>query len=99
MLWPEHEAGEWTLNKDTDDDYCHQIVAEEIVETPAGKFIWVLKNRDNHYLDCEVNALAAALTLNAHTLTDKSFARKSQLPTSKPPKPIAERRPGGFDRR
>ena len=99
MLWPENEPGEWTLNRETDDDYCHQIVAEELIKTASDKFVWSLRSRDNHYLDCEVNALAAALTLQAHTLPDRQFSRpKRQQQTTQPQRPPIERRPGGFQR-
>ena len=95
LQWPEGEAGEWTLNRETDDDYCHQVVAEELVKTAADKFIWSMRSRDNHYLDCEVNALAAALTLQAHTLKQKLY---TQAPKAKTPPRQLDRRPGGFSR-
>jgi hypothetical protein len=30
--------------------------------------MWVKNYHDNHYLDCEVNAFAAAMTLQVHAL-------------------------------
>lgn len=97
ILWPQGEPGEWTLNRETDDDYCHQIVAEELVKTASDKFIWSLRSRDNHYLDCEVNALAAAMTLQAHTLKDIQYT-KNKRPTIQPRDTFIKRPEGPFIR-
>lgn len=96
LQWPEGEAGEWTLNRETDDDYCHQVVAEELIKTASDKFIWSLRSKDNHYLDCEVNALAAALTLQAHTLKQKEYIKPVGLRIQPPPEPKTD---SPFDRR
>lgn len=99
LQWPEPDGpGGWTLNRETDDDFCHQVVAEELVKTAADKFVWAVKSRDNHYFDCLVNALAAALTLQAHTLKDLPYRTKRQSTAIQNPKPQIERRPGGFQR-
>jgi phage terminase large subunit GpA-like protein len=76
IRWPVGEIGGFHLNQDTDEDYCRQIVAEEVVTKPSGKRVWVLRSRDNHYLDCEVGALAAAMSLQVQTLKPIEQAAK-----------------------
>jgi phage terminase large subunit GpA-like protein len=68
ISWPAGEPGAWHLHQDTEEDYCKQIVAEELLVRSSGRRVWIVKNRDNHYLDAEVNALAAAMTLQVHAL-------------------------------
>ncbi|MCO5759965.1 MAG: phage terminase large subunit family protein [Chromatiaceae bacterium] len=70
VRWPPGEAGGWHLPSDTGEDYCRQIVSEQLLTKPSGRRVWLVKNRDNHYLDCEVNALAAALTLQVQSLPE-----------------------------
>lgn len=50
--YPDNEPGAWLLPKNTGDDYCKQIVAEQRMRTAAGSTIWV-KRATNDYLDCE----------------------------------------------
>ena len=79
-------------------EYAEQVTAEhKITERSGGKEVqrWVLKtsHADNHYLDCEVYAAAAADVLNVRSLylkngMDQPEARK---PEPKPePKPREE---------
>ena len=82
VRWPEGQAGGWHLYRDASDNYCRQIVAEELVIQANGRATWVRKSRENHYLDCEVNATCAALTLNAHKLqTIETETRKTEAET------------------
>lgn len=66
--WPVGEPGGWHLNQETDEDYCRQIIAEEVVTKPSGRRVWIKKSRQNHYLDCEALAVAAAYSLHAEAL-------------------------------
>ena len=68
VRWPEDQPGGWHLHHETSEDYCKQIVAEELLITSSGRVKWVRKQKDNHYLDCEVNATAAAYVENVHKL-------------------------------
>lgn len=68
IRWPAGEPGGFHLHNETDEDYCRQIVSEALVLKPSGRRLWVQVSRDNHYLDCEVNAFAAAMTLQVHAL-------------------------------
>lgn len=68
VKWPEDQAGGWHLYRDATEDYCRQIVSEELILLPSGRGRWVKRAADNHYLDAEVNATAAAWSINAFRL-------------------------------
>ncbi len=68
VRWPEGQPGAWHLHEETSEEYCRHIVSEELVLKASGRATWVRKSRANHYLDCEVNATAAAYSLNVHQL-------------------------------
>lgn len=68
IRWPDHQPGGFHLHSDTTEDYCKQITAEQVLVKSSGKRVWVKIREDNHYLDCEVNALAAAKTLQVEAL-------------------------------
>lgn len=96
IRWPEDQPGGWHLHSATTEDYCKQIVSEQMVLKASGRATWVRKSRSNHYLDCEVNATAAAHTLNVHKLGPSNGA---------PPEPKSDegasqhRPPPGLQRR
>ena len=57
--------GSWMVYKDCDLEYAEQVTAEHKIAVKSGTKIvqrWVPKEShpDNHYLDCEVYAMAAA---------------------------------------
>ena len=85
--------GSWMVHKDCDLEYAEQVTAEhKITERAAGKEVqrWVLKSShaDNHYLDCEVYAAAAADVLEVRSLFLKNPDRaEEQAPKPAPPKP------------
>lgn len=81
IRWPAGESGAWLLHSETDPDYCKQLVSEELVIKSSGRRIWVRRNRNNHYLDCEVNATAAAFSCQAHTLPVEPPPRTPATPT------------------
>lgn len=62
----------WHLPIDATDAYCAQVVAESRITTAAGRSKWIRTNRENHMLDCEVGALAAAHLLGVHLLRDEA---------------------------
>lgn len=101
IRWPSGEPGGFHLCEDADEDYCRQMVSEEVRTLSTGRRKWVQTSRDNHYLDCEVGAYAAAETLQVHTL--------KPLESEKPPKvnqaglhkikSLQNKSEGGFKRR
>lgn len=71
MEWPEDQPGGFHLPSDIDDEYCKQLVSEVRRVLPSGKPKWEKIRRDNHYLDCEMQAAAAAYILRLHNLTEE----------------------------
>jgi phage terminase large subunit GpA-like protein len=71
LEWPEDQPGGFHLPVDVEDEYCKQVVAEQRIVLPSGKPKWKKIRRDNHYLDCEMQAAAAAFILRLHNLTDE----------------------------
>jgi phage terminase large subunit GpA-like protein len=64
IRWPHGQPGDWHIPESIDDDYCEQVV-NEIRTVVKGKVVWLTTGkRQNHYLDCEVNASCAAQILN-----------------------------------
>ena len=74
----ENGRGAWMVYAGCDMDYANQVTAEHKVQVKVGPRLvqkWELKSShaDNHYLDCEVYALAAADILGVrsmHLLTE-----------------------------
>jgi len=66
--WPPGESGAWHIPSDTTDDYCQQIVAEQRLEKATGLATWIKTKKDNHFLDCEALALAAADIIQVRNL-------------------------------
>lgn len=65
--------GSWMVHADCDMEYATQVTAEHKVNVKSGntvKQVWQLKSShaDNHFLDCECYALAAADILGVRTL-------------------------------
>ncbi len=66
--------GSWMVYQGCDGDYAKQVTSEHKINVKAGngkiKQVWVQKtsHADNHYLDCEVYAMAAADMLGVRTL-------------------------------
>ncbi len=72
-LQKEIGTGSWMVHKDCDEDYAEQVTAEHKVMQGKGnakKKVWVLKQShgDNHYLDAEVYAFAAADMLGVRSM-------------------------------
>lgn len=86
--------GSWMVHKDCDLEYAEQVTAEhKVTERSKGKVVqrWELKtsHADNHYLDCEVYAAAAADVLEVRSLflqNTESAAEKPQEKAVQPPR-------------
>jgi phage terminase large subunit GpA-like protein len=63
--WPRDQPGCWHLPSNLPEAYARQLVAESKIVMPAGRVIWKRHDRENHALDCEVYAAAAAKILGA----------------------------------
>ena len=70
----ENGTGSWMVHKECDEEYAKQVTSEhKIAERSANGTMttrWVPKHShaDNHYLDCEVYAMAAAEILGVRSL-------------------------------
>ena len=89
--------GSWMVYKDCDLDYAEQVTAEhKVTERANGKEVqkWVVKtsHADNHYLDCEVYAAAAADLQGVRSLYLQSQEQeaKKPAPPKKPDPPTPE---------
>lgn len=75
----------WWLPEDVTEDYCKQIVAEALMPKKFGPPEWKQLKKDNHFLDCEAYAAAAADMAGVQRLPE--FSRSEyydKLKTSKP---------------
>ncbi len=51
---PEGDPGGWHISRDVTEDYCQQVVSEQLTRKPSGKLVWIKTQKANHYLDCEL---------------------------------------------
>lgn len=91
IRWPLDQPGGWHLFEDVTEDYCRQIVSEARMRKPGGGHQWVQTSRDNHFLDCESLAFAAAYMLGIQRLRDdaRPVPRPEEPPPSATPPPAA----------
>lgn len=87
VRWPLDKSGGWHLHQQTTEDYCKQIVAEQLVMKASGRMSWKQVARSNHYLDCEVNATCAGLSIGVHKLLPAVLPVESD--NSAPPPPVS----------
>ena len=83
----------WMVYQGCDREYAEQVTAEHKVNVRSGNKIreeWVKKttHADNHYLDCEVYAMAAADTLQVRFLYLEDLETE-QIQQPQPEKPYA----------
>lgn len=87
----ENGRGSWMVYSGCDVEYAEQVTSEHKVSVKSGaKFVtrWVVKesHADNHYLDCEVYAMAAADILGMRMLHLKqSEPQEKPKPPEDPP--------------
>ncbi|WP_315768229.1 terminase gpA endonuclease subunit [Bradyrhizobium sp. SZCCHNR2012] len=86
LVWPVEQPGAWYLHNDVDENYCRQLIAEVRVTTEDNKHQWIVRSRENHYLDAEAMAAAAGFQLNVQHLR----GRGSRTP---PPAPAPAAQP------
>ncbi len=63
-------AGMWHLPYNIEDEYCAQILSEELVTMASGGEVFI-KTGENHYLDCEVINEACGEILGANEWREK----------------------------
>lgn len=99
IRWPVDQPGGWHLFTGVTEDYCKQIVSEARMRKPGGGHQWVPISRDNHFLDAESLAFAAAYMLGIQRLRDDARppprgpeaepGEQSTQPAAPAPKPKA----------
>lgn len=62
------DAFGWHVHREISEEYCRQVVSEECLTDESGKRTWTKIREDNHFLDCEVLADAAAYSIGVHNL-------------------------------
>ena len=85
-MMKENGRGSWMVYAGTDRDYAEQVTAEhKVSEKSGGRTVQVWRQKhshaDNHYLDAEVYAFAAAEMLDVRTLhlrTDEEHPKPKQ---------------------
>jgi phage terminase large subunit GpA-like protein len=78
--WPVGESGAFHLPADTTDDYCQQLVAEQRLVRSTGRVSWIRTRKDNHFLDCEALAAAAAHSIAVHTMQPAAEGEAAPAP-------------------
>lgn len=76
------QPGAFHLNADVTDDYCQQLVAEARVKGPSGRWIWIARAKDNHFLDAEALAAAAAYRIGAENIKVAIQERPHPVPNA-----------------
>lgn len=94
----ENGTGAWMVYQGCDLDYAEQVTAEhKITERSGGKEVqrWILKtsHADNHYLDCEVYAAAAADVLGVRNLYLQNRVEENAQEVKKRAEPKPDTRP------
>lgn len=87
----ENGSGSWMVFRGCDEEYRRQVTAEhKVVERSGGKSktVWRVKHShaDNHYLDCEVYAMAAAEMCGVRSLHLATVQENEQEETPKQPR-------------
>lgn len=95
LRWPEDQQGGWHLFETIDEDYCRQIVSEARAKKPkGGGSTWIVKSKNNHFLDCEALSFAAAYMLGIQRVRDDAASPQATRPQSAPQSvAAAERKP------
>ena len=66
------DPGYWHLHSDPDHNYCHHMCSEEWRPkknkkgTDSDEWEWGVRHANNHWWDCEIYALAAAISCGIH---------------------------------
>lgn len=71
-MFKKNGEGSWMVYKGCDIEYAEQVTAEHKIRIKgSNNLVWVPKtsHADNHYLDCEVYAMAVADVLGVRTLS------------------------------
>jgi phage terminase large subunit GpA-like protein len=98
IRWPKDQPGAWHLHASADEDYCRQITAEARMRKPSGHVQWIERSSENHFLDCEALAYAAAFMIGVQRMNEGSVEQMRGGPSTPPVAPAqpASRQGGGW---
>ena len=88
--------GAWMVYNGCDEEYAQQVTAEHKINrrmnNGAVRQVWTLKHShgDNHYLDCEVYAFAAADIMGVRTLHLQEASEEAQQAIQQKPEQMPE---------
>lgn len=68
LMIPLGNHGAFYLPEDASEDYARQLVSEARVVTRGSKPEWVLRSKQNHFLDCEALCAVAGHVLNVQRI-------------------------------
>jgi phage terminase large subunit GpA-like protein len=89
LRWPADQPGAWHLHNLVDEDYCRGLVSEVRVMGVNGKPQWLVRSRENHYLDAEALAAAAGYQLNVQHLRGGKRRSPPVATAEQPEEPVA----------
>jgi phage terminase large subunit GpA-like protein len=72
IRWPDDAPGAWHIPLDASDDYCRQVVSEARARKITGGHIWLPSSKNNHYLDAEALAYAAAYLVGVQRIPENT---------------------------
>lgn len=78
---PLDQPGAFFVHNEADEDYARQLVSEARVIGNKLKPEWIKRQRDNHFLDAEALAAAAAYSLNVQAIpegVERGYARNEK---------------------
>ena len=88
------ESGGWWVPEGVEQEYCQQVTNEKCIRLVTGRRKWVPTGmRENHYLDCEVQAAVAAHIRNVRALP-RPQPKPEPAPEPKPRDAFMERHRG-----
>ena len=83
---PVTAPGAFYVPEDVTEDYARQLVSEART-VKNGKPVWVMRSRQNHFLDCEALCALGGLMLNVQRIPD-GIERQEARPVEDVPPPI-----------
>lgn len=84
------KPGAFYVSSDVTEDYCRQLVSEaRVVSRANGRPVWIVRNRQNHFLDVEAMIAAVGYMLRVQLLPEGAL-RDWALPPEDEPKPPPE---------
>lgn len=98
IRYPVDSKGAFHLHDEAAEDYFKPLLSEVRTISKTGKPVWVERSSNNHFLDCEALAAAAAYQNNAHRLGERGDRGRRSAPPSREAKEVPAEIPAAHDR-